>query len=161
MTEFAKYIREKRKEKNLSLKEVARRGGFSHSYLSQLENSKRNPKPELLRKLAIGLNEPYMSLMEKAGFSETPHYDSLIDVFTDNSKRNRREITVSLPSRRITKHEGLTAFGTFSEEELKRRLFDLKYLLEMDVDLYYNEKNLSKEEKKKISDMLQILLEKE
>ena len=53
----------------MSLKEVAKRSGVSHPYLSQIENNKRNtPKPDMIRKLAKGLNVPYVELMQEAGY---------------------------------------------------------------------------------------------
>lgn len=43
--EFGTFIKQIRKEKRITLVELARKSGLSHSYLSQLENGKRNLPP--------------------------------------------------------------------------------------------------------------------
>ena len=66
---IGEFIRLKRKEKGLSLRELARRTGISHPYLSQLENGHcYNPTPDVLRKLSKCLNVSYMKMMIKAGY---------------------------------------------------------------------------------------------
>ena len=45
-------IRQKRLERGLSLKEVAAQLDISESFLSQIENKKRKPSPELITALA-------------------------------------------------------------------------------------------------------------
>lgn len=75
--EFANYLKEVRKNKKITLVDLAKIAGTSNSYLSQLENAKRNPpKPDLLKSIANGLalhdtNEAhtlYEELMKKAGY---------------------------------------------------------------------------------------------
>jgi len=69
MSAFGVELRKIRKSKNLSLKEVAQRGDLSHSYISQIENGKRNaPKPEIIHKLAKGLDIDPITLMQEAGY---------------------------------------------------------------------------------------------
>lgn len=69
ISNFGNIVRNIRKDKKLSLKEVAENGGLSHPYLSQIENNKRNaPKPDMVKKLAKGLNVPYVFLLSKAGY---------------------------------------------------------------------------------------------
>ncbi|MBY7142443.1 helix-turn-helix transcriptional regulator [Virgibacillus sp. NKC19-3] len=69
--DFGSYIREIRKSKNISLREAARRSEMSHPYLSQIETGKNTkPTPTIIKKLAKGLNVPYMQLMEKAGYAD-------------------------------------------------------------------------------------------
>jgi len=71
MSAFGDELRKIRKSKNLSLKEVAQRGDLSHSYISQIENGKRNaPKPEIIHKLAKGLDIDPITLMQEAGYIE-------------------------------------------------------------------------------------------
>lgn len=76
--EFSFYLKSIRKGRKMTLVELADKAGTSNSYLSQLENMKRNPpKPDLLKKLASALSngdedtskELYDNLMEKAGYS--------------------------------------------------------------------------------------------
>src|SRR5690606_35885687 len=71
MSSYGVELRKIRKSKNLSLKEVAQRGDLSHSYISQIENGKRNaPKPEIIHKLAKGLDIDPITLMQEAGYIE-------------------------------------------------------------------------------------------
>lgn len=59
---IGEYIKNKRKEKGLSLRELARITGISHPYLSQLENGhNNNPSPSVLSSLAPVLDMPMYS----------------------------------------------------------------------------------------------------
>jgi transcriptional regulator with XRE-family HTH domain len=71
VSDFGSEIRKIRKAKDLSLKEVGRRGGLSHSYISQIENGKRtNPTYSVIKKLSKGLGFSYLELLEIAGYFE-------------------------------------------------------------------------------------------
>lgn len=68
-TNFGSRLKALRTSKKMSLKDVAERSGVSHPYISQIENKNRNaPKPEIIRKLAKGLNEKPIDLMALAGY---------------------------------------------------------------------------------------------
>ena len=66
--EIGTFIKEKRKAKSLTLRELANSINLSHSYLSQIENGQRKASPELLEKLSKSLDVDYMQLLEKAGY---------------------------------------------------------------------------------------------
>lgn len=69
--DFAKYIKELRQDKGLSIRELASLSKVSHSYLSQIENNiKDNPSSEILRKIAKPLGVSYAELMRAAGYQE-------------------------------------------------------------------------------------------
>lgn len=73
---FSEYITKKRKEKNLSVRQLALYSDISSGYLSQIENEKRGtPTPDVLKKLAKGLKIPYQELMEVAGYLEKKETD--------------------------------------------------------------------------------------
>lgn len=65
-------IKEIRKEKHLTQKELGEKLGVSYQMIAQYENGKRNPKPETLKKIADALEVPVSSL----GF-----YDMMVDSF--------------------------------------------------------------------------------
>lgn len=68
---FGEKVKEIRNSKGLSLKELESKCGVSHSYLSQIENGKReSPKFAIVRSLSIGLGVPYISLLIAAGYVE-------------------------------------------------------------------------------------------
>ncbi|WP_142829013.1 helix-turn-helix domain-containing protein [Planococcus soli] len=160
--DFGEKLTEIRKSKNLSLREAAKRSKISHPYLSQLESGKnKKPSPEIIRKLADGLNYSYNELMDLAGYGETVHYNTFRELFGDLTKNSMQDIIIRMPAMKVTKQDGLSMAGPLSKEEAARRLFDLKDWLELDMDLFYDRKNLSKEDREKIKTMLEILLKKE
>ena len=55
---IGRAIVELRKEKDLSQGELAEGTGISHSYLSQIENNKKDPSTELIKKLSQQLGQP-------------------------------------------------------------------------------------------------------
>lgn len=66
--EIGEFIREKRKEKKLTLKQLANEIELSYTYLSQIELGDRNASPEILEKIAKVLDVPHFDLMKKAGY---------------------------------------------------------------------------------------------
>lgn len=70
--EYLKRIREK--ERKIGLRELSRRAGISHSYLSQIENGNKYPKSYILRALAEELDIDYNILMYKAGYIDKENY---------------------------------------------------------------------------------------
>lgn len=55
---LGKAIQTSRHRRGMSQGELARLAGFSVSYLSMLENSKRDPTVSTVEKIAAGLNVP-------------------------------------------------------------------------------------------------------
>jgi transcriptional regulator with XRE-family HTH domain len=67
--EFGIYLRELRKNKNLTVKELANASNVSQSYLTNVENNKRGiPSPDILKRLHIHLDVDFMELMRYAGY---------------------------------------------------------------------------------------------
>ncbi|GAA5417368.1 hypothetical protein Pryu01_02431 [Paraliobacillus ryukyuensis] len=96
MTDFGNELKKLRKEKKLSLKEVAKKGDLSHSYISQIENGKRNaPKPEIIRKLAKGLNINPSLLMYKAGYIDNSFYHQQLKLSEELEQLEREESHLS------------------------------------------------------------------
>ncbi len=66
---FGQYLRELRKERNLTLRDIEERTDISNSYLSQLENGYIDqPSPRNLQRLAQVYGISYESLMTQAGY---------------------------------------------------------------------------------------------
>jgi transcriptional regulator with XRE-family HTH domain len=73
---FYEQLRDMRKLKGFTIRELADRSGVSAAYISQLENGNRGvPSPDVLMKLSEGLNTPYSELMDLAGYLEKQHID--------------------------------------------------------------------------------------
>lgn len=71
---FYDKLRDLRKLKGFTIRDLADRSGVSTAYISQLENGNRGiPSPEVLMKLSEGLNISYSELMEIAGYLESKH----------------------------------------------------------------------------------------
>lgn len=71
--EFGKKIKNIRTEKRFSVRQAALQSGISNSFLSQVENGKRNiPKPETLKKIAKGLRISEDEIMYIAGYAAKP-----------------------------------------------------------------------------------------
>ncbi|WP_425059171.1 hypothetical protein SCACP_38440 [Sporomusa carbonis] len=76
MNNLGSYIRAKRDEKGLSLRDFAKQCGLSHSYIDNIEKgydskTKKPMSPTLdtLEKLAIGLGVPLSDVMIQAGYN--------------------------------------------------------------------------------------------
>ena len=66
--EFGKFIRKKRKDKNITLVQLAKKTGLSQPYLSQIENGKRDTsRVDIINKIASALEIDSTELMVKAG----------------------------------------------------------------------------------------------
>ncbi|MEK4678629.1 helix-turn-helix transcriptional regulator [Bacillus sp. FSL W7-1294] len=146
---FADFIKNKRKEKQLTTSQLAELSGLSQSYISNLENGNRKtPKIETINKLAKGLGVPNGTLMMAAGLVNDP-----FDTVTDN------QVIISeikLPAvTEYTDNDGLST--TIATQP--NYLFDLFYLLNMNVDLHYKDKLLTDNDKNKIKIMLQTIFE--
>ncbi|MCZ8512123.1 helix-turn-helix transcriptional regulator [Paenibacillus filicis] len=76
--DFYEQLKDMRKLKGFTIRELADRSGVSAAYISQLENGNRGvPSPEVLMKLSEGLNIPYTELMAIAGYLEkSPETDT-------------------------------------------------------------------------------------
>lgn len=73
---FYEQLKDLRKLKGFTIREVSSRSGVSKAYISQLENGNRGvPSPEILKKLSSGLHISYDELMKLAGYiGETSPY---------------------------------------------------------------------------------------
>lgn len=71
--DFSNYLKQKREDKKLSIRQLAKYSGVSPAYISQVEKGQRGtPTPDYLKKLAKGLKTPYEELMKAAGYIENP-----------------------------------------------------------------------------------------
>lgn len=106
-TEFAEKIRQARKEKQLTQRELAKKSGLSPGFISMLEKGVNpstgkpvNPSADTLFALAKGLDISYPELMVLAGYLSVEHVidgDIHPDILEDNidslafSIQNRRQ----------------------------------------------------------------------
>jgi len=70
------YIREQRRNAQISLRQLARTAGVSNPYLSQIERGLRRPSAEILQQIAKALRISAEALYVQAGILEERDIDS-------------------------------------------------------------------------------------
>jgi len=75
------FIRDQRRQAQLSMRGLAERAGVSNPYLSQIERGLRKPSAEILQQLARALSIPAEALYVRAGILE--HRDGDVDVISE------------------------------------------------------------------------------
>lgn len=89
---FYDKLKDMRKLKGFTIRELADRSGVSAAYISQLENGNRGiPSPEVLMKLSEGLNTSYSELMDIAGYLESSPSEQQFKSNPVNLRRFLRE----------------------------------------------------------------------
>ena len=84
MSRFGDFIKQKRIELGLSLRDMESRTGISNAYLSMIESGKRPaPHPNKLKEIAIVLGIDLVELMKIAGY-------------LDQSKKEEEELEINL-----------------------------------------------------------------
>lgn len=135
---FRKYLKTKREDKKLSMNKLAELSGVSVMYISRLESGERvKPSPEIIAKLAKGLEEPYEKLMVEAGYIDA--FDYQLD---KNEEYEKEEKEWSLAEQKL-------------EKEQER---NLAFLLNSNDTLFYQDRLLTKEEKAKIKGFIEVFL---
>ena len=67
LRELGDYIREQRRQAELSMRKLADLAGVSNPYLSQIERGMKRPSAEILQQIARGLQVSAESLYVRAG----------------------------------------------------------------------------------------------
>lgn len=62
---LGQYIKTTRKAAKLSAQALSKEAGISKSYLDYIESGAREPKPDVLAKIAVSLNVPLDALIDK------------------------------------------------------------------------------------------------
>ncbi|WUI02867.1 helix-turn-helix domain-containing protein [Spirillospora sp. NBC_00431] len=72
--EFRKYIRVRREELGLSIRQVAKKAGLDSGGLTTIENGRtvHSPRPETIRRLAYALDVPVTELLSRIGYDVPP-----------------------------------------------------------------------------------------
>ena len=73
MNELGTYIKEKRTEKELSIRRLAALAAISHTEVKRIEDGlRKQTSPQVLRSIASALGVPYEDLMAAAGYIDEP-----------------------------------------------------------------------------------------
>lgn len=66
--EFGDWLRQKRKDKKIGVRELGRKIGVSQTCISQIELKQRNPSIKMLRELSKTLDIPYVDILLAVGY---------------------------------------------------------------------------------------------
>ncbi|MFW7432455.1 helix-turn-helix domain-containing protein [Vagococcus carniphilus] len=160
---FGSLLNEYRKKANMTLSELAEKANTSDSYLSQLENGKRNPpKPKLLKDIAealakgdgMELAKIYSQLSIKAGYDLQGNEFNEVMISAVNSK------AVSGVQEVLKNERGLpyinSAVDVFNTNKDDSSFIMYLNVLLMDLNKYKNSENLI-EKKALESEILSII----
>lgn len=136
-------LRNLRNENNLTLKELSAKSGISVSFISDIENRRRNPSIETLKTLADALSV------------------SVNDFFDDNNEDTRKDINI--PQEYSDKYKVTSRDKKQYEEEMKKanEAFFMndelseeakKEMLDLMSELFWKAKSLNKEKRKNSKD---------
>lgn len=151
---LGEILKEARKEKGFTLRELSERSGVSHSYISQLENGRNNnPTPLFLKRISDALSLPFTTL---AALTEGNTKFSDGDIATLKKMEKEAEQAIEM----------LNMIWTSGNENYKLVLEDANslesYLNLLDTlldvrPLIYNGHELTPGERQQIIDMLIII----
>lgn len=97
MASLGEYIREQRRNAQLSMRQLAERADVSNPYLSQIERGMRKPSAQVLLQIAKGLRISAESLYVKAGILEDDRDSvSTVEVLTHDQSITDRQRQVLL-----------------------------------------------------------------
>ncbi|ARJ38658.1 hypothetical protein SporoP8_07115 [Sporosarcina ureae] len=105
VSSFGKELRKVRKLKGQTINELSLNSGVSSSYISQIENGKRDtPQPDLIKKLANGLSIDYYSLMRIAGYMKNEELDMVtLDVIVPEIPFKIKEEYLGIESKKSSR----------------------------------------------------------
>lgn len=148
MNTFGEYLKSLRKDRKLTLVQLAEKTGLSQPYLSQIENNKRGKQPtvEIVNKLASALNVSKLTLLEKAGLLEEETASTLNDVKDILNNNQWRQATPDEIQKDMKK-----------QKELLTR--DIEELLTGSYFIEFKGRVLQKKEKQKILALIETILD--
>ena len=87
------YIRDQRRDSNVSLRQLAKLAGVSNPYLSQIERGLRKPSAEILQQIAKALRISAEALYVQAGILEQREGSGVVAdaVFADEGLNERQK----------------------------------------------------------------------
>jgi len=118
MESFGSYMRQLRKFKGLTLKQVETQAKVSNAYISQIERGLRKPPhPDILKRLAKTYDVPHRELLVVAGYLEEDSAETA----------KRREIEEAYEHVRTdpTFKQGTRLKGTHVSLEMKRFIVEM------------------------------------
>ncbi|MGE4274073.1 MAG: helix-turn-helix domain-containing protein [Desulfitobacterium sp.] len=142
-------LKKLRNDKGLTLRELSEITGVSISFISDIENNRRNPSVEYLQKLAHGLDVPTADLLLEANYVLTPINIGATTTRARGYRRLPTEVRETSTRRYdVTKNEVTELLDTLHKRPELRALFSLS-------------KNASKEDIEKAIKIIEALKDDE
>jgi transcriptional regulator with XRE-family HTH domain len=129
LSDLGEFIREQRRNAQISLRQLAQQTGVSNPYLSQIERGLRRPSAEVLQQIgnALRISTPVMYL--RAGLLEAKESSGVVAALAADDSLNERQKHVLLEIYETFRREnaahpaaGLAAIARTSEPEATARL---------------------------------------
>jgi len=157
--------------KEISITKLAEISGISRPYLSQIESGKRKPTPEVLEKIADGLQAltgeliTYSQLLEKAGYKELSigqQYKEMINDFSEDPEQDLLQALGKLKKSiqannidQVQKEDGSISEHTVNEDNL----YDLgRIFKQVSRPVMFESQTLTEDEKEILYDFVQLIL---
>ena len=177
MTIFGDYLKEIRG--NRSLREMEKITGLSHTYLSTLEKGydprsgkKRNPTPEVIKRLAETLDENYFELMQLAGYMESSDLNDLYQKrqeLENAFEKKKKEASLLFDERGLIQDKISNLIGkleSVTDEDVKKdienKIKSLRIKLKLSENApskFMDESDSYNEELRQINELIRIALE--
>lgn len=138
--DIGEHIKLLRKHNGMTLRDLAESVNLSHSYLSQIENGRRNASPEILKKLAETLNASYTDLLKEAGYLE-----------------QMKTIEEAVETLNLLWASPNEEYKLVIEDTTSKDCLELDKLLNQDISLLYKGHELSPTERDQVLKMLEVL----
>lgn len=156
---FGEEVKNIRKDKKMTLKELSERSKITESYLSRIENGKRGiPHPETVKRIAKGLSVSHTLMLEKAGYLEEGEYDRRIDMakeFNDPEFQKKLKNATSKATERAIYSTPLM------EAQDIMNIFNFSIDSESPYNLKHKNEQIDKEEVKLMREVIAMLLKEE
>lgn len=109
--EIGTVIKDIRKRKKITLKELSEEAQITEGYLSRIENNKSGqPRPDTIKSIAKGLKVDSKYLMEKAGYEEEGAYNERIDKLLDMAAERNKKVHQAEINGKITSTDAESDF---------------------------------------------------
>jgi transcriptional regulator with XRE-family HTH domain len=112
LSDLGGFIREQRRNAQISLRQLAQQAGVSNPYLSQIERGLRKPSAEVLQQIASALRISTPVMYLRAGLLEAKESDGVLAALAADEHLNNRQRQVLVEIYETFRRENAAAAGT-------------------------------------------------
>ena len=111
LSDLGGFIREQRRNAQISLRQLAQQAGVSNPYLSQIERGLRKPSAEVLQQIASALRISTPVMYLRAGLLEAKESDGVLAALAADEHLNNRQRQVLVEIYETFRRENAAAAG--------------------------------------------------